>query len=511
VLIRRNWPRIAVAFAATAAALLSATRAPRVAAETTVRPAAPGSAPLRPADPEPVHVRILGINDLHGHLDPTSVGGRQAGGVAWLSSWLDRYSADGTPTIRVSAGDAVGASPLISAHFRDEPTVEALNAMHFDVATVGNHDFDEGRDEMLRLASGGDGSPGAAFPYIGANTLDAATGKPFLPPYEVLERGGVKIGFIGVTTPASGRWLLPRYADQLRFADISDTVNRYADELEAQGVHAIVVLAHSGGAQETGDQARGEIVDEARQMTDAVDVVIAGHTHTLMDLRVGHKIVTQAISYGTAFDDVDLQIDPRSDEVVASQAQVVQTWHDGVTPDPALTALVDRWRARLGGLGDRHVADLAAPITRIGGAGGQSPLGTLVAESERAAAHADIAFVPPDWIRADLPAGPVTYSDVFDVQPFGNDIVRMDMKGSDLREVLAEQEAPGHPILQQSGLPSTIDIGKTYSVAASEFLADGGEDFAPFRRGTDRSTAGKDVDALADYLARREAAFARSR
>ncbi len=395
--MHRHWPRALIAFTAATAALLSATRAPDVGARVPARSSV--------AVP-PVHVRILGINDLHGHLEPTAVDGRQAGGVAWLASALDRASSDGTPTIRVTAGDSPGASPLISARFGDVPTAEALNLMHFDVGTLGNHDFDKGPDAMRKLVGV------ANFPYIAANVLDARTEKPLLPPYVVVQRAGVKIGFIGVTTTSSGRWLMPEYRRALRFTDISDTVNTYARELEAQGVHAIVVLAHAGGVQDSDSSASGEIVDETRQMSDSVDAVVAGHTHTLMDLRVGHKVLTQAICFGMAFDRIDLSIDPTSDEVVSAGADVDRVWDDELSPDARLSALVAGYRARLGALATRPVADLPAAIARMPGPDGPNELGYLVAESQREAAHADMAFVAPDWVRADLPAGPVTYADV---------------------------------------------------------------------------------------------------
>lgn len=484
MLLRRQWPRALVAFAATTAALLSATRAPDVGASETGGPAGA------------VRVRILGINDLHGHLDPTTIGDRRAGGVAWLSSWLDSAST-GVPAIRVTAGDSPGASPLISGWFRDRPVIEALELMRFDVATVGNHDFDEGPDEMERLAGL------AGFPYTGANVVDSATGQPLLRPYVVVERAGVKVGFIGVTTPSSARWLMPEYARRLDFEDISDAVNRYAPELEARGVHAIVVLAHAGGVQSSDTGAEGEIVDETRQMTDAVDVVVAGHTHTLMNVRVGHKLVTQAASYGTAFDQIDLWIDPARGEVVDSSAAVPRTWNDEVEPDARLTALVEGYRARLGDLATRSLAFAPDGIERAPGPDGPSDLGWLVAESQRRVARADMAFVPPDWVRADVAAGPVTYADLFAVQPFGNQVVRMRMSGADVATVLAEQERPGQPRLLTAGLPRRIDRDRTYVVAASDFLASGGEGFTAFTRGTDRETAGKDVDALAAFVAER--------
>ncbi|MFL5839334.1 MAG: bifunctional metallophosphatase/5'-nucleotidase [Thermoleophilaceae bacterium] len=490
-MLRRHLPRALIALAASGAALLAAVRAPEVGATAS------GPARL-------VHVRVLGINDLHGHLDPTDVGSRAAGGVAWLASWLDSRSADGTPTIRVTAGDSPGASPLISAHFHDQPAVEALNLMHFDVGTVGNHDFDEGPAEMLRLVRGGDGFAGADFPYVGANALDADTGRPVLPPYVVVERAGVRIGFIGVTTRASARWLLPRYASQLRFADISDTVNRYARELQDQGVQSIVVLAHAGGVQESAEAATGEIVDETREMSDAVDVVVSGHTHTVIDLHVAHKLVTQAAAFGTAFDQIDMTIDPRTADVVSARADIVRTWDDapGIRPDPLLAAMVEGYRDRLGELVTRTVAYAPEPIMRTPGEDSPNRLGTMVADSERAAAHADIAFVAPAWVRADLPAGRLTYADLFEVQPFGDELIRMTMSGGDLQAVLDEQHTPGQPLLIASGLPQEIDPRANYTVVVCDFLASGGEGFSGFTRGRERAAAGKDIDALVDYAER---------
>jgi 5'-nucleotidase len=480
-------PRTLVALAAAGAALLAAARAPAVRAT----PAPAGIA----------HVRILGINDLHGHLDPSDVGGRAAGGVAWLSSWLDSRGGGGIPTVRVTAGDSPGASPLISARFHDQPAVEALNLMHFDVGTLGNHDFDEGPGEMLRLVRGGDGFGGADFPYVAANALDAQTRRPVLPPYVVLERAGVKIGFIGVTTRASARWLMPQYARRLQFADISDTVDRYASELETRGVRAIVVLAHAGGVQESDEAGSGEIFHETRQMTDAVDAVVSGHTHTLINVRVGHKRVTQAVAFGTAFGEIDMSIDRRTGDVLETGADIVHAWDDRVEPDPRVAKMVERYRARLGDLATRPIAFAPAPITRQPEPDGISELGRLVADSERATAHAQIALVPPDWIRADLPAGRLTYADLFDVQPFGNELIRMKMSGADLRAVLDEQSAPGQPELIASGLPARIEPHEDYSVVAGEFLAAGGEGFSAMTRGTDRRRVGKDVDALAAHAA----------
>ena len=325
-----------------------------------------------------VKLRLLGVNDFHGHLEPPRPG---LGGAAWLTGHLDEASVPGH-TIRVHAGDMVGASPLISSWFHDEPSIEATNLMGFDVGTVGNHEFDEGGDELLRLIHGGrrsgpgalkpdaggrlvnTSSPefrGATFPYVAANTVERTSGRLVLPPYRVVDRAGVRVGFIGVTTPSTPHWVLPRFADRFRFLDISDTVNRWVPELRRRGVEAIVVLAHAGAPSQKGDGARatGEVVDEARQMSDAVDVVIAGHSHSTLNLSVpnasgrGHKLVVEADSYGTAFDQVDLSVDRRTGDVVDRSASIVPTPHSGTAADPESAALVARYEHRIAPVADR--------------------------------------------------------------------------------------------------------------------------------------------------------------
>jgi len=220
-----------------------------------------------------VTLRLLGVNDFHGHLEPPR---RGLGGAAWLKAHLDAAAVPGR-TIRVHAGDMVGALPLISAHFRDQPTVEVANRLGFDVGTLGNHEFDAGGRELMRLLRGGDGFEGTRFPVIAANTF-GRDGRLLLPPIAVVERAGVRVGFIGVTTPATPRWLLPRHAASFRFGDISESVNRWVPLLARRGVRAIVVLAHEGARSQTGLNGRepdGPVLEEAAQMDDEVDLVVA--------------------------------------------------------------------------------------------------------------------------------------------------------------------------------------------------------------------------------------------
>jgi 5'-nucleotidase len=423
-----------------------------------------------------VELQLLGVNDFHGHLEPPEPG---VGGVAWLGAWLDR-TAGSHPgrTIRVHAGDMVGASPLISAHFKDEPTIEAANRIGFDVGTLGNHEFDEGGAEALRLVRQ------ARYPYIAANTVTRDGGEPILPPYQIVERAGVKVGFIGVTTVDTPYFLLSEFARQYRWLDLSDSVNSYVPELRAQGVEAIVLLAHAGAFQE-GSAGAGEIVDEAAQMDDAVDVIVAGHTHSRLDLEVDGKLVIEALSYGVAFDRVRIKVDRATGDVVDGSGDVIPTSHGGVAPDQGLARLVGHYARRVAPLGDRVVGHAARPLDH-------EAVDALAADAQRAAAGADLAVLNPGNTRADLEGGPITYADAFEVHAYEHPVWRIRMLGSDLLAALA-----GQPGLVVSG-PRELDPAAIYTVAANGIVAER----PPFDRGTDREIVGTDLEALVAWLGR---------
>lgn len=449
-----------------------------------------------------VKLRLLGVNDFHGHLEPPRPG---IGGAAWLKSHLDRATVPGR-TIRVHAGDMVGVSPLISSWFHDEPSIEAANEIGFDVGTVGNHEFDEGGDELMRLLRGGQrtgpealkpdvtgqlvntSSPdftGARFPYIAANTVDR-DGELLLPPYEVVERAGIRVGFIGVTTPSTPKFLLDRRAARFRFTDISEAVNLWVPELRRRGVEAIVVLAHAGAPAQDESNAPdfvGEIVEETREMSSAVDVVIAGHSQSRLDLRVpnsdgsGDKLVVEALCYGIAYDLVDISVDTRTGEVVAKSGRIPDTEHEGVAGDEELAALVERYRARVAPLADHVVGSSEAPLTRSGG-----ELGQLVADAQRAFARTDVAVVNPGSLRADIDAGPVTYGEVAEALAYDNPLMRVEMTGRDAAALIGQGAyAAG---------PRELEPGRTYTVAANEQIAPHGR------------PVGSEVEALAWFLAR---------
>jgi 5'-nucleotidase len=431
--------------------------------------------PAAPDEPRgAVKLRLLGVNDLHGHLEPPRAG---IGGAAWLKSHLDAATVPGR-TIRVHAGDMVGASPLISSHFKDEPTMEASNLIGFDVGTVGNHEFDEGGPELLRLLRM------ARFPYIAANTRYRGGGL-MLPPYEIVERAGVRVGFIGVTTPSTPKFLLARHSAPFEFGDVSEAVNRWVPALRRRGVEAIVVLAHAGAPTQDESDAPdfvGEIVDETREMSSAVDVVVAGHSHSRLDLRVpnadgsGDKLVVEALSYGVAYDRVDITVDRRTGHVLTKTGVIPDTSHRGTPPDHEVAGLVEHYRERVAPVAERVLGSAEAELTRT-----QGNLGPLVARAERAFARADAAVVHSGALRADIDTGPILYEEVARVLAYDHPVMRVELSGRELRRLARGRYLAG---------PAAVDPDATYSVAASEQIAPEGR------------PVGTEVEAVAWYLGR---------
>jgi 5'-nucleotidase len=495
--------------------------------------------PKPPKPPRTVDLQVLGVNDLHGNLEPTTVSDRAAGGVAWLASYLRQAEAqDPRGTIVAHAGDTVGASPLISSWFHDEPTIEATNLMDFDVGTVGNHEFDEGGPEMLRLIRGGhredgkqfkDGTDtsdpnfrGADYPYVSANVVSAADGRYVLPPYTVLHREGVPVGVIGVTTTETPSIVVPDAVAPFEFLDLSDSVNQAVAALHRRGVHTIVVLAHAGGFQDPGKDPAGEVLDETRQMDPDVDLVVAGHTHSFLNTKVNNALVVQAYRYGTAFERVKLTVDRRTRDVTGSSAEVITTYDDAIAPAADLAELVKTFRDRIAPVARRLIATAAAPITRDATPAGESALGDLIADGQAKEAGAQIALMNPGGIRADLKAGQLTYADLFSVQPFDNGLVRTTLTGAQLKAVLEQQfQDAGDKILQVAGIKETYDRTRApgdrvtaltlndgtpvdpaggYTVAVNGFLATGGDGFTVLKDGTGTTSVGSDLDALEHYV-----------
>lgn len=520
------------------------------------------------APPPLVNVQILAVNDFHGNLEPpagssgrvTLPGGStvDAGGVEFLATHINDLRATNRNTVVVSAGDMIGASPLISALFHDEPAIEAFNLIGLDFNAVGNHEFDEGWEELLRMQNGGchpvdgcldgDDFEGAKFTFLAANvvrTNEKGKTTTLFPAFKIRSFQGARVAFIGMTLKGTPTIVTPSGVAGLTFLDEADTVNNLVPLLRAKGVETIVVLIHEGGFP-TGTYNEcpgisGPIVDIVNRLDDAVDVVISGHTHAAYNCVIDDKIVTSALSFGRLVTDVDLTIDRASGHVTAMSANNVIVTRT-VPRHPLLTALVDRYRALVAPLANRIIGTITADITRTNNSAGESALGDVIADSQLLATQpvgfgeAVVAFMNPGGIRADLAfnasvggeaPGEVTYNEIFTVQPFGNSLVTMTLTGEQIDTLLEQQfdnPTPGaNRILQVShtltyswsasaptgnkvdiasiminGVP--IDPAASYRVTVNSFLADGGDNFTILRAGTNRLGGAVDLDALEAYF-----------
>ncbi|MGW0144819.1 bifunctional metallophosphatase/5'-nucleotidase [Streptomyces sp. NPDC003333] len=524
-------------------------------------------------------VQLLSFNDLHGNLEPPSgSSGRvteiqadgttktiDAGGVEYLATHLRQARAGKQFSVTAAGGDMVGASPLVSGLFHDEPTIEALNKLKLDVTSVGNHEFDEGSKELSRLQNGGchptDGCytdkkfKGADFPYLAANVLNEKSGKPILKPYWVWKKKDVKIGFIGVTLEDTPGVVSAEGVKGLKFKDEVETINKYAKELQRQGVKSIVALIHEGGfpasssynydcdSGSAGSGISGPIVDIAKNVSPSVDALVTGHTHnayvcTIPDPSGKPRMVTSASSFGRLYTDTTLTYDRHTGDIartsVKSANHVVSR---DVTKAADMTALISKWNTLAAPIGNRPIGYISGDIVKDGT---ESPLGDLIADAQLAYGKeldpaTDLALMNPGGIRAPLTYaasgaegdGVVTYAEGFTVQPFSNTVNLQTLTGAQLVQVLKEQVSGSNEaapkILQISaGLTYTLDLTKsgadrvvtdsiklngaaidpaaTYRVAMNNFLAGGGDGFTTLGQGTDPLVGTDDLTVLQKYL-----------
>ncbi|GAA4786951.1 bifunctional metallophosphatase/5'-nucleotidase [Streptomyces ziwulingensis] len=510
---RRTTRLLAVAAGAVTVGALAAAALP-----ASAHTGGPGKGDHRPGGHQQSRyqdVQLLSFNDLHGNLEPPAgSSGRvtevqadgstktvDAGGVEYLATHL-RQARKGNPySITAAGGDMVGASPLISGLFHDEPTIEALNKLDLDVTSVGNHEFDEGAQELARLQNGGchptEGCysdkkfKGADFPYLAANVLKEKTGKPVLAPYWVWKKNGVKVGFIGVTLEGTPDVVSAEGVKGLKFKDEVETINKYAKVLQQQGVKSIVALVHEGGfpasssynydcdAAGAGSGISGPIVDIAKNVTPQVDALVTGHTHnayvcTIPDPAGKPRMVTSAASFGRLYTDTTLTYDRRTGDIARTSVESANHVVTRDVPKAAdLTALVGKWNALAAPIGNRAVGHISGDI---GSTGTESPLGDLIADAQLAYgreldAETDLALMNPGGIRAPLTYaasgaegdGVVTYAEAFAVQPFANTVNLQDLTGAQVLQVLKEQVSGANEaapkILQiSSGLTYTLDL-----------------------------------------------------
>jgi 5'-nucleotidase len=509
-------------------------------------------------------IELVALNDLHGNLEATKftyagVGASEqrtvmAGGIDTIAGALRDWRRADPDLLLVGAGDLIGASPALSAMWADEPTIGALDLLGLQVTSVGNHEFDQGRVELLRQQKGGCASPradkackfearydGAKFRYLAANVIDANTRKTILPAYDVREVKGVKVAFIGTVLKDTAEVVAASGIAGLQFVDEADAVNRLLPELRAQGVGAYVVLIHQGGRTPSPFDQRycgdleGEIVDVVKRLDPAIRLVISGHSHKGYLCKVGDKVVTQAQMGGHMVSRIRLVVDRQTGKVVDVDARNIVMTQGDYTPEPKAAAFLATVRERSTRELAKPVARLAVPVVKRSD-DDESPLGNLIADATLFAGRpygAQIAFMNRGGIRHNLETGEgnvVSKGQVLAALPFGNTLVVMNLTGTQIRTLLEQQwvadKVEVRGLLQVSegftyrydlrkpegarvsditlnGVP--LDDNASYRVAVNNFLAEGNDAFPEFAKGTNRAETGqRDYDSLAAYLVRRE-------
>lgn len=538
--------------------LLLASSAGLAACATVERPQAPV------ASTAPVKIQILGLNDFHGALetprDPVPLRNAdgtttkvRAGGAAQLAATLKRLRT-GQQSVTVAAGDLIGATPLVSAYFLDEPTIRGLSMAGLDYAAVGNHEFDKGGAELRRMQDGGcdkltsrvpcavEPHTGATFRYLAANVITEG-GTTFFPGSAIRQVGPVKVGFIGLPLKDTATLVTPAGVAGLTFADEAETANALVPKLKAEGADVIVLLIHQGGYVPPVYNAKGceglsgDILPVLGKLDPAIRVVVSGHTHHAyaceLEANGGPRLLTSAGKNGYLVSDIRLDFDPVSRQLVSAKAENVPVLADG---DPEVQAMVDRYVAAARPAAERVVGRLPGPALKDTD-DGDSPAGELIADAQLAATRspdkggAEIAFINSGGVRTDIVPradGSVTFGQVFAAQPFGNSLVVKTLTGAQLKALLEQGFRDVNGKVQVSSLliPSEgfsyrfdrnrpagqrivamtlggkpIDPARRYRVTVSNFLASGGDGYSVLADGTDARDGGLDLDALEAWLA----------
>ena len=528
-------------------------------------------APPKPITNAAVEVQILAFNDFHGNLevpDPVEVtepdGTRHkilTGGAAHLAAALAQLRQGHANTITVSAGDTIGASPLISANYLDEPTIEAMNLLGLEFNSVGNHEFDRGSDELKRMQSGGcakftrrtpcavEPFGGAHFRYLAANVVGPDGSTIF--PAAAIRRfdtpaGPITIGFIGETLKGTANIVTAAGVRGLTFNDEAATANALVPQLKAQGADTIVLLIHQGGKTPqftVGNGCNGlsgDIVPIVRKLDPAIRTVISGHTHwSYVCLNTpgvaDRRLLTSAGKYGYFVTDLRLEFDSATHQLVNEDARNLVVGNGERGEDRAEKALVDRYATAVAPIANRIIGHLTAPAPNAQD-DGESPAADLIADSMLASTRAadmggaQLALVNATGVRVPLPAGAIKYEQAFAMMPFGNNLVVMTLSGAQLTAVLEQQYrgtlAPGlmrpKALASSAGFTYAVDMAKPagarvsdvrldgkpidpsgrYRVAVNNYLASGGEGLSNFTVGSDITDRGiVDLDALVAWIA----------
>ncbi|WP_341675902.1 bifunctional metallophosphatase/5'-nucleotidase [Niveibacterium sp. SC-1] len=538
-------------------------------------------------------VKLIALNDFHGNLAPVGsyFGVNPSGGVANMAALVNQLKAVNPNNAVVSAGDLTGASPLVSALFHDEGTIETMNRLGLDFNAVGNHEFDSGSTELLRKQNGGCnpesaaagdgktcrgaevGTPvpfeGAKFKYLAANVVNTQTGKTLFPAYKVKSFHGIPVAFVGMTLKATPSIVTPSGVSGLDFRDEADTVNALIPQLRNQGIRAVVVLIHQGGFTTGGkDDCNGlssDIVPILDRLNPEVDVIVSGHTHWSYNCvrpdaqRPDGRRLTSAGRYGSMLTDIDLTIDTRTRDVISTAATNIVVDPSKLTKVAAIDQIVQRYQAIAAPIANQVVGYITADITKAQNAAGESQAGNLVgdafldATAPAAKGGAVVGFTNAGGLRGVDPVfeysasgannggvgnGKVSYNEAFTFMPFGNNLVVMDLTGTQLKRALEQQFPPSSAapasctawnkqtairILQPSASLTyawsssradcdkvdvatlringvLVNAASTYRITVNSFLSTGGDNFTVFNDGTNRLGGAQDIDALVAYF-----------
>ena len=504
-------------------------------------------------DAAPVTVDLLTINDFHGRLESAP----PVAGAALLGGMVDWYESRNPNTIFAAAGDLIGASTFTSFIQEDQPTIDALNSIGLDVSAFGNHEFDQGRADVDgRILDEAD------WIYLAANLYDRDSGEPAYPGYEVVETGGVSIGFVGAVTEELPSLVSPDGIASLDVKPIVPEVNRVAADLSdgdpSNGeADVVILLIHEGAAAATLESVTDTSTAFGRIVTGAsadIDGIVSGHTHLQYDVDVPiagtdrMRPVIMSGEYGIAYGHTSIVIDPESGELLSIDSEVLPLIRttDPFTPDPVVADIVADAVAVAQELGGVSLGEISTDITRAvqsngttENRGGESTIGNLIADAQLAATTdlgTDLAIMNPGGIRADLLFAPsstdplqgnVTYQEAALVQPFANTLVTLDLTGAQVRQILEEQWQPagssrpflklgvseGFSYVYDPAAPPGSRIGamsldgelvtddQVLKVVANSFLAAGGDNFVGFRAGVNRADSGRiDLTAFVDYI-----------
>ncbi|MEW4057745.1 5'-nucleotidase C-terminal domain-containing protein [Bacillus siamensis] len=482
-----------------------------------------------------VPLRIISMNDLHGKIDQQyeldlNGDGKSDGTFGrmdYAAAYIKKAKAEKEHAFVVHAGDMIGGSSPVSALFQDEPTVELMEDIGFDAGTVGNHEFDEGTNELKRIINGGDhpdgkgtsGYDGQNFPLVCAN-CKLKSGEPFLPPYEIKYVSGIPVAFIGVVTRSAAGMVIPDGIKNITFTDEVKAVNDAAADLKKKGIKAIAVLAHMS-AEQNGSAITGEAAKLAGGTDSEIDVIFAAHNHKVVNGEVSGKLIVQAFEYGKAIGIADLELDKESKDIVKKSAEIQYIDQSKIKPDPDAAGILSKYEEKVKPIISETVGEAAHDITGGYSNDGDTALGNLIADGMKTKMKSDFALMNGGGIRDGIKKGPITWGDLYNVQPFGNVLTKLEIKGKDLREIINAQISPVYgPDYSISGFSYTwnpetgkaidmkmadgtdIQPEKGYTLTVNQFMATAaGAKYGPIGKlGKNPVTGPEDLEATVDYV-----------